>query len=151
LKCLWLQGMLQIHPYPRGWTSTGGRPKEGMNNLLTSQLSVCWCINLNIKGLLTFFPQWDVGQLLTSASLITSSPHVEGAWKLLEVESSTLNKLWRLVHHFESNKNPTSSRDDTSLWVKLTPCWTSHTNGTCSLVTTYFHENPPTQWLKSSR
>jgi hypothetical protein len=28
LKCLWLENMLLICPYPRGWTSIGGKPVE---------------------------------------------------------------------------------------------------------------------------
>ncbi len=42
------------------------------------------------------------------------------------MEGSLLNKLQRLVHYSKSNLNPTSSRDDTSFWIRLTPCWTSH-------------------------
>jgi hypothetical protein len=75
-----------------GWTSTRGKPKEGINKLSASQLLVC-CVNLNIESLLTFFPQRDVDQLLTYVGLITYGLHIEGTWKLLKKERSPLNKL----------------------------------------------------------
>jgi len=47
-----------------------------------------------------------VGQLLAFASLITYSLHVEGAWKLLEVEGSTLNKLRKVGTPFQIKQKP---------------------------------------------
>ncbi len=104
-------------------------------------------INLKTKGLFTFLSHWNVGELFASIGLITFSVQVEGTWKLLEIESSPLNIFQRLFLHWESNRNPTSSKYDTSFFVKLTPCWTSRTIETCDLAMTYFHEDPPTQWL----
>jgi hypothetical protein len=56
---------------PKSWTYTRGRTIAWRNNLPTSQLLMCCCVNLNIESLFTLLPQWNVGQLLAFAGLTT--------------------------------------------------------------------------------
>jgi hypothetical protein len=67
--CLSLEKILYIHPYPCGGTSTTWKIVHWRNKMPTSQLLVCYCAILKMKGRFTFLPPQIVGQQLASNGL----------------------------------------------------------------------------------
>jgi hypothetical protein len=100
----------------------------------TSQLLLCYCVNLKIEGHLTFLPPRVVGQQLTSKGFTRLVQLiVVSTWELLEQKRLEPNKLRMLFLCKWSKENPTSSRIVNSFWAKLIPSWMGHTIGTIGL------------------